>query len=68
MIVRQRLDTQALDIERTVPGGTSAGKLHIALGDQQVDVPLVTAGPIHPPGTVWRLLRINLRLSQLNLS
>jgi serine-type D-Ala-D-Ala carboxypeptidase (penicillin-binding protein 5/6) len=57
MILRRRLDTQALD--GPTPNGTSGGKLHIVLGDQQVDVPLVTAGSLDPPGIMWRLLRIN---------
>jgi hypothetical protein len=34
--------------------------LHVVLGDQQVDVALITAGTLDPPGTVWRLLPINL--------
>jgi D-alanyl-D-alanine carboxypeptidase (penicillin-binding protein 5/6) len=60
MMLRQRLETQALAIDGPVPAGTRAGKLHIALGDQQVDVPLVTASSLDAPGIIWRLLRINL--------
>jgi serine-type D-Ala-D-Ala carboxypeptidase (penicillin-binding protein 5/6) len=60
MILRQRLDAQPLEIDGPVTSGTSAGKLHIVLGDQQVDVPLVTSGSLDPPGMPWRLLRINL--------
>jgi serine-type D-Ala-D-Ala carboxypeptidase (penicillin-binding protein 5/6) len=59
MILRKRLDTQALVIDGPTPNGTSAGKLYVVVGDQQVDVPLVTASSIDPPGIMWRLLRIN---------
>jgi hypothetical protein len=47
-------------VDGPMPSGTPAGKLHVVLGDQQVDVALITAGTLDPPGTVWRLLRINL--------
>jgi serine-type D-Ala-D-Ala carboxypeptidase (penicillin-binding protein 5/6) len=60
MILRQRLDAKTLVIDGTVPNGMSAGNLHLVLGDQQVDIPLVTQGTIDPPGTPWRLFRINL--------
>lgn len=60
MILRQHLDAQTPVIDGPIASGTSEGKLHIVLGDQQVDVPLVTAGSLDPPGTMWRLLRINL--------
>jgi serine-type D-Ala-D-Ala carboxypeptidase (penicillin-binding protein 5/6) len=59
MILRQRLDAQTLVIDGTTPGGLSEGKLHLALGDQQVDVPLVTAASLDPPGLTWRLFRVN---------
>jgi D-alanyl-D-alanine carboxypeptidase (penicillin-binding protein 5/6) len=60
MILRQRLDVQTPTVDGPVPSGTPAGRLHVMLGDQQVDTPLVTAGALDPPGIVWRLLRINL--------
>jgi D-alanyl-D-alanine carboxypeptidase (penicillin-binding protein 5/6) len=60
MILRERLDVQAPAVDGPVASGTSAGRLHVVLGDQQVDVALITAGTLDPPGTVWRLLRINL--------
>ena len=60
MILRQRLDAPSLVIDGPVEGGTAAGNLHIVLGDQQIDVPLVTAGSLDPPGMTWRLLRTNL--------
>jgi D-alanyl-D-alanine carboxypeptidase (penicillin-binding protein 5/6) len=59
MILRQRLDAPAVAADATVPSGASEGKLHIALGDQQVDVPLVTAGSLDPPGLWWRVSRIS---------
>jgi D-alanyl-D-alanine carboxypeptidase (penicillin-binding protein 5/6) len=60
MILRQHLDVQTPAVEEPVPSGTPAGRLHIVLGDQQVDTPLVTAGALDPPGILWRFLRINL--------
>jgi D-alanyl-D-alanine carboxypeptidase (penicillin-binding protein 5/6) len=60
MILRQRLDAQTIVVDRPTVAGMSAGKLHIVLGDQQLDVPLVIAGSLDPPGTSWRLFRINL--------
>lgn len=60
MILRERLDVQTPAVDGPVASGTSAGRLHVVLGDQQADVALITAGTLDPPGTVWRLLRINL--------
>jgi D-alanyl-D-alanine carboxypeptidase (penicillin-binding protein 5/6) len=60
MNLRQQIESKALTIDGPLPAGASAGKLHVVLGDQQVDVPLVTAGSLDPPGFLWRLLRINL--------
>jgi D-alanyl-D-alanine carboxypeptidase (penicillin-binding protein 5/6) len=60
MILRLRLDVQSPTVDGPLAGGTSAGKLHVVLGDQQVDLPLVTASTLDPPGITWRLLRISL--------
>ena len=60
MTVRQRIDAPELAVDGPVPSGRSRGMLHITLGDQQVDVPLVMAGSLEPPGITWRLWRINL--------
>ncbi|TMB86105.1 MAG: D-alanyl-D-alanine carboxypeptidase [Chloroflexi bacterium] len=60
MILRERLNAPTLPTDESVARGTPAGNLHIILGDQQVDVPLVTASSLDPPGIVWRLSRINL--------
>jgi D-alanyl-D-alanine carboxypeptidase (penicillin-binding protein 5/6) len=59
MILQESLDARALVIDRPIARGTPEGKLHIVLGDQQVDVPLVTASSLDPPGITWRWLRIN---------
>jgi D-alanyl-D-alanine carboxypeptidase (penicillin-binding protein 5/6) len=58
MILRQQIEAKALTIDGTVRAGAPAGKLQVVLGDQQVDVPLVTGGSLDPPGLLWRLLRI----------
>ena len=60
MILHQRLDAKTVAVDGPVPSGMSGGTLHVALGDQLVDVPLVTEGSLDPPGTAWRLFRINL--------
>jgi D-alanyl-D-alanine carboxypeptidase (penicillin-binding protein 5/6) len=60
MILRERLDVQTPTVDGPLAGGTSAGKLHVVLGDQQVDLPLITGSALDPPGIMWRLLRINL--------
>ena len=59
MVLRQRLDAPALVIDEALAAGTSEGTEHLALGAYNLDVPLATAGPIYPPGRLWRLTRIN---------
>ena len=60
MVLRWRLDAKPVAVDvSSVPSGTPAGTLHLVLGDQQADVPLVTSGALDPPGLVWRLSRIN---------
>jgi D-alanyl-D-alanine carboxypeptidase (penicillin-binding protein 5/6) len=59
MILRQRLDAPMPVVDRPLARGTPAGKLNIVMGDQHADVPLITAGQLDPPGTAWRLTRIN---------
>ncbi len=59
MTLQARLETNPVTADRPVPSGTPAGTLHVALGDQKADVPLVTAGPLDPPGFAWRISRIN---------
>jgi D-alanyl-D-alanine carboxypeptidase (penicillin-binding protein 5/6) len=58
MVLRRRLDARAIVIDRPLAAGTAAGSEHVVLGDYQLDVPLVTADPLYPPGRFWRLTRI----------
>jgi serine-type D-Ala-D-Ala carboxypeptidase (penicillin-binding protein 5/6) len=60
MILHQRLDAPSLVIENPMPSATHEGSLHMVLGDYKLDVPLVTASAMYPPGKTWRLLRIKL--------
>jgi hypothetical protein len=46
-------------VDRPIPAGTKKGNVHIVLGDYKVDVDLVTADSLYPPGRLWRLTRIN---------
>ena len=59
-IMRQRIDAPTLVVDGPVARTTPSGKLHVVLGDQQIDVPLVTGEALDPPGFGWRLLRVNL--------
>jgi D-alanyl-D-alanine carboxypeptidase (penicillin-binding protein 5/6) len=59
MILRQRLDAPAIIIDKPVAPGTHEGSEHLALGDYMLDVQLVTASPLYPPGRAWRITRIN---------
>lgn len=60
MVLRERLSAPTLNIEQPMPSATREGTLHITLGDYQLDVPLVTANAMYPPGRTWRLFRIKL--------
>lgn len=59
MVLRQRLDAPAIHIEQPLPSPTREGSEHVVLGDYALDVPLVTADPLYPPGRLWRLTRIS---------
>lgn len=59
LIVRQRLDAPALVVDKPIAPGTREGAEHVGLGDYSLDVELVTASPLYPPGRAWRLTRIN---------
>lgn len=59
MILRQRLDAPALVLDQPVAPGTREGSVHVVLGGYTLDVELVTASPLYPPGRAWRLTRIN---------
>ena len=58
MVLRQRLDAHALVLDTPLPAGTQEGSEHMVLGDYDLDVPLVTADPMYPPGRFWRLTRL----------
>jgi D-alanyl-D-alanine carboxypeptidase (penicillin-binding protein 5/6) len=60
MVLRQRLDVVPIVVDRPIPAGTKKGNVHIVLGDYNLDVTLVTADPLYPPGRLWRLTRITL--------
>ena len=58
MVLRQRLDAHALALDQPLAAGTQEGTEHMVLGDYNLDVPLVTADPMYPPGRFWRLTRL----------
>jgi serine-type D-Ala-D-Ala carboxypeptidase (penicillin-binding protein 5/6) len=58
MVVRWRFETSPLVVDRPIAPGTRAGTEHLVLGDYSVDVPLVSADPLYPPGRLWRLTRL----------
>ena len=60
MVVRQRLDAKSIVIDKPLPSSTPEGTEHVVLGDYDLDVPLVTADPLYPPGRLWRLTRVTL--------
>lgn len=59
MVVRQHLDASALVIDHPLPSSTREGTEHVVLGDYDLEVPLVTADPLYPPGRFWRLTRFS---------
>jgi D-alanyl-D-alanine carboxypeptidase (penicillin-binding protein 5/6) len=59
MVLRQRLDANQIVLDKPLPSSTVEGHEHIVLGDYLLDVPLVTAGPMYPPGRFWRLTRVS---------
>ena len=59
MIIRQRLDAGSLTVAQPIAAGTKEGSEHIVLADYSLDVPLVTADALYPPGRFWRLTRIS---------
>ena len=60
MVLRQHLDSKTIVVDQPIPAGTQEGNIHMVLGDYSLDVPLVTADPLFPPGRLWRLTRISL--------
>jgi serine-type D-Ala-D-Ala carboxypeptidase (penicillin-binding protein 5/6) len=59
MVLRQRLDANAIVVDHPLPSSTQEGTEHLVLGDYSLDVPLVTADPLYPPGRFWRLTRLS---------
>lgn len=58
LILRQSLLGRTLNVDQPLDPGTSAGTLHVVLGDYDLQMPLVTADVIYPPGKFWRLTRL----------
>jgi D-alanyl-D-alanine carboxypeptidase (penicillin-binding protein 5/6) len=58
MVLRQRVDARTLVLDKPLPAGTQEGTEHMVLGDYNLDVPLVTADHMYPPGRFWRLTRL----------
>jgi D-alanyl-D-alanine carboxypeptidase (penicillin-binding protein 5/6) len=58
MVLRQRLEASPIVLDQPLAAGTREGTEHMALGDYNLDIPLVTAGPLYPPGRFWRLTRL----------
>lgn len=59
MVLRQRLDANAIVVDQPLPPSTREGTEHLVLGDYSLDVPLFTADPLYPPGRFWRLTRLS---------
>ncbi|HEY8842054.1 MAG TPA: D-alanyl-D-alanine carboxypeptidase [Candidatus Dormibacteraeota bacterium] len=59
MVVRQRLDAPSIVVDKPIAPGTREGSEHVVLGAYNLDVELVTATPLYPPGRAWRLTRVN---------
>lgn len=59
MVLRQSLDVKWLILDKPLPASTKVGTQHLTLGDYKLDVPVVTATPLYPPGRFWRLTRLS---------
>jgi hypothetical protein len=59
MVLRQRLDANRIVIDKSLPSSTVEGHEHVVLGDYVLDIPLVTADPMYPPGRFWRVTRLS---------
>jgi D-alanyl-D-alanine carboxypeptidase (penicillin-binding protein 5/6) len=60
MVLRQRLDANSIVVDKPLPPRTREGTEHLVLGDYNLDIPLVTADQLYPPGRFWRLTRLSL--------
>jgi len=59
MVLRQRLTARSIVVDQPIAPGTREGTEHLVLGDYSLDVPLVTADPLYPPGRFWRVTRLS---------
>jgi D-alanyl-D-alanine carboxypeptidase (penicillin-binding protein 5/6) len=59
MVLRQHLDARTIVVDQPLAARTKEGTVHLVLGDYSLDVPLVTADPMYPPGRFWRLTRLS---------
>ena len=59
MVLRQSLDAKWLIVDKPLPASTKVGTQHLSLGDYKLDIPVVTATPLYPPGRFWRLTRLS---------
>ena len=59
MVLRQRLIANQVVVDKPLNAGAQEGSEHVSLGDYSLDVPLVTADPVYPPGRFWRLTRLS---------
>jgi len=59
MVVRQHLNANAIVVDHPLAAGALEGTEHVVLGDYVLDVPLLTADPLYPPGRFWRLTRVS---------
>jgi serine-type D-Ala-D-Ala carboxypeptidase (penicillin-binding protein 5/6) len=57
MVLRHSLEARTLTVDKPIAPSTLEGHEHVLLGDYDLDVPLVTADPMYPPGRLWRLTR-----------
>jgi hypothetical protein len=60
MVLRQHFETRSIVVDKPLPASTQEGTVHMVLGDYKLDVPLVTADALYPPGRLWRLTRLSL--------
>jgi len=60
MTLHMQLEATRFQAGDLPASGSRAGLLHVVLGDQAADVPLVTNGAPSGPSLMWRLFRINL--------
>ncbi len=59
LILRQRIEASPIVVDHPIGPGTPEGTVHLVLADYSLDVPLVTADPLYPPGRFWRLTRLS---------